>query len=74
MFIPSSYEGFLVVAVGLGLGKGIRTVYWAIVIPDYVPIKKLPSAAAIQGLVNGILLALSGPIFGKFIILLIPEL
>lgn len=67
MFLPTSYEGFLVVAAGLGLGKGIRTVYWVIVLPDYVPINKFPSAAAIQSLINGILLAASGPVIGAII-------
>lgn len=66
MFLPTTYEGFLAVALALGLAKGVRTVYWALVIPDYVPLKKYPSAAAIQSLANGILLALSGPIIGKF--------
>lgn len=68
MFLPTSYEGFLVVAVGLGIGRGIRTVYWVVVLPDYVPIKKFPSAAAIQSLINGVFLAASGPVIGMFII------
>lgn len=71
MFLTSSYEGLLVVAAGLGLGKGFRTVYWGLVIPDYVPLKKYPSAAAFQSLTNGLLLLLSGPLIGKGILKLI---
>lgn len=65
MFLAGTYEGLLIVAAGLGLGKGFRTVYWGLVIPDYVPLKKYPSAAAFQSLCNGILLLLSGPLIGK---------
>lgn len=65
MFLTTSYEGLLIVAASLGVAKGFRTVFWGLVIPDYVPLKKYPSAAAFQSLANGILLLLSGPLIGN---------
>lgn len=55
----------LVVAVALGVSKGVRTVYMTLVIPSYVPIERLPSASGIQMVVNGILLMAFGPLIGQ---------
>ncbi|XP_053973528.1 uncharacterized protein LOC128873749 isoform X3 [Hylaeus volcanicus] len=53
------------VGVGLGVSKGIRSVYMSLVIPDYVPIDRLPNASGIQMIANGIILLTAGPILGK---------
>jgi len=55
----------LVVAVALGVSKGVRTVYMSLVIPSYVPIERLAAAAGIQMVVNGILLMAFGPLIGQ---------
>jgi hypothetical protein len=55
----------LVVAVALGVSKGVRTVYMTLVIPSYVPIERLPAAAGIQMVINGILLMAFGPLIGQ---------
>jgi len=60
----NSFISVLAVAVSLGIAKGIRSVYMALVVPDYVPIQKLPNASGIQMLTNGIILMCAGPIFG----------
>jgi hypothetical protein len=56
----------LVVAVALGVSKGVRTVYMTLVIPSYVPIERLAAAAGIQMVVNGILLMAFGPLIGQY--------
>lgn len=60
----SSFEALIIVAVGLGVAKGVRTVYMMLVIPSYVPIERLASAAALQLAVNGILVLAGGPVLG----------
>jgi hypothetical protein len=54
----------LYVAFSLGIGKGVRSVYMGLVIPSYVPIKRLPAASSIQMMTNGIILIVIGPIVG----------
>jgi hypothetical protein len=60
----NSLNSVLAVAAGLGIAKGIRSVYMALVVPSYVSIQKLPNASGIQMLTNGIILMCAGPIFG----------
>lgn len=55
----------LVVAVLLGIAKGLRTVYVALVIPAHVPIERLASASGLQMVLNGCLFLLCGPAMGK---------
>ncbi|XP_047347862.1 uncharacterized protein LOC124948380 isoform X2 [Vespa velutina] len=49
---------------GLGIAKGIRSVYMSLVIPSYVPINRLPYASAIQMTVNGFIMISAGPCLG----------
>ncbi|XP_043262144.1 uncharacterized protein LOC122402967 [Colletes gigas] len=60
----NAFTPMVIVAVGLGIAKGIRTVYMSLVIPHYVPIEKLPNASGIQMIVNGLFLLTAGPILG----------
>ncbi|XP_025155951.1 uncharacterized protein LOC105182410 [Harpegnathos saltator] len=64
LLFANSITSVMIVAVGLGIAKGIRSVYMVLVIPSYVPIEKLPSASAIQMLTNGIILTCVGPVIG----------
>lgn len=59
-----SYAIFMIVALLIGVAKGIRTVYWTLVIPDYVPLKMLPSATGFHMVLNGFFLLIGGPILG----------
>lgn len=52
------------VAVFLGVAKGVRTVYMGLVIPSYIPLKRLPAASSIQMMTNGIILMTIGPLVG----------
>lgn len=64
----------MIVAVGLGVAKGIRSVYMVLVIPGYVSIEKLPSASGIQMMTNGVILTCFGPLIGTEIPLVASQL
>ncbi|XP_026276324.1 uncharacterized protein LOC113205080 [Frankliniella occidentalis] len=59
-----SYESLIGVMLALGVAKGLRTVYWVLVIPDYVPIERLPSASGLQSVTNGLIFMALGPLVG----------
>lgn len=60
-----SYESLIGVMVALGVAKGLRTVYWVLVIPDYVPIERLPAANGLQSVTNGLIFMALGPLVGE---------
>ncbi|PNF41717.1 hypothetical protein B7P43_G03458 [Cryptotermes secundus] len=64
LIFSQSFKAVIVVAVALGVAKGVRTVYMTIVIPCYVPIERLAAASGIQMVVNGVLLMAFGPLIG----------
>ncbi|XP_076675733.1 uncharacterized protein LOC143372940 isoform X2 [Andrena cerasifolii] len=64
LLFANGFTSVLIVAVGLGAAKGIRSVYMSLVIPHYVPIEKLPNASGIQMIVNGVMLLTAGPMLG----------
>lgn len=60
----STFGALLGVAVGLGIAKGVRTVYMTLVIPNYVPLERLASASGLQMVVNGLFILAGGPLLG----------
>ncbi|KAG8232239.1 hypothetical protein J437_LFUL011792, partial [Ladona fulva] len=58
------YNTVLAATIWLGFGKGLRTVFMALVIPSYVPLDRLPTASGLQQLANGVVFLTIGPIFG----------
>ncbi|KOC62833.1 Monocarboxylate transporter 9 [Habropoda laboriosa] len=64
LLFVSGFFSMISVAVGLGVAKGIRSVYMSLVIPSYVPIQRLPNAAGIQMIMNGVILLTGGPMLG----------
>ncbi|XP_046395096.1 monocarboxylate transporter 9-like [Ischnura elegans] len=58
------YITILCVSAWLGLGKGFRTIYMALVMPSIVPLDKLASASGLQTMANGISFLIIGPLFG----------
>lgn len=58
------YNVVLLVAVIVGFGKGLRTVFMALVIPTHVPLHKLPGATGIQLLTAGVIYLSLGPFVG----------
>lgn len=64
-----NYIVILVVAVIIGFGKGLRTVFMALVIPSHVPLEKLPGATGIQLVTAGIVYLALGPVVGKILMI-----
>ncbi|XP_044254559.1 monocarboxylate transporter 12-like [Tribolium madens] len=54
----------LVIALGLGIAKGIRKVYMGLVIPAHVPIEKLASANGMEMMMNGFCIIIGGLVLG----------
>ncbi|XP_031844862.1 uncharacterized protein LOC116432331 [Nomia melanderi] len=54
----------LAISVLVGVGKGLRTIFMALVIPSHVPLSRLPGATGIQLLTSGIVALLLGPVIG----------
>ncbi|GJQ75164.1 hypothetical protein Trydic_g9768 [Trypoxylus dichotomus] len=59
-----TYEWSILVALIIGFGKGLRTVFIALVIPSHVSLDKLPAASGLQLVTSGILFFLMGPVVG----------
>lgn len=62
--LTESFQQLLVVGVGLGVAKGFRSVYLNLVIPNYLPLERLPSASGIQMVTKGLILIMFGPLLG----------
>lgn len=60
-----SYIAILCAFCWIGLGKGLRTVFMALVIPSYVPLHRLPAASGLQLIFAGIFYFFMGPVVGK---------
>ncbi|XP_075228830.1 uncharacterized protein LOC142328734 isoform X3 [Lycorma delicatula] len=54
----------ILVFIGIGIGRGFLSVYRALVVPNHVPLEKLPSASGLQAVLNGICLLSFGPVLG----------
>lgn len=65
----SDFYTLIGVFLWLGLSKGFRTVFWGLIIPGYVPLKKLPAAVGIQRLISGLFSLACGPLIGKSIVI-----
>lgn len=60
-----SYTAILIIFCWIGIGKGLRTVFMALVIPSYVPLNRLPGASGLQLLFAGIFYFVMGPLVGN---------
>ncbi|CAK9821507.1 Monocarboxylate transporter 14 [Anthophora retusa] len=60
----NSYVVVICVALIIGVAKGTKAVFQALIIPDYVPLERLPAASGMQMVCNGILSITIGPIIG----------
>lgn len=65
LILVSNYTELILIAILMGLAKGVRTVYMIVVIPSHVSIEKLASASGIRMVSNGLVLLLLGPFVGK---------
>uniref|UniRef100_A0A1A9W686 Major facilitator superfamily (MFS) profile domain-containing protein n=1 Tax=Glossina brevipalpis TaxID=37001 RepID=A0A1A9W686_9MUSC len=48
----------------MGIFKGVRTIFWPLIIPSCVPLKRLPAASGLQLLISGIFTLIAGPFVG----------
>ncbi|GJQ75165.1 hypothetical protein Trydic_g9769 [Trypoxylus dichotomus] len=64
LLLTDNYYALLGCAGFLGLAKGFRMVYWALVMPTNVPIERLASASGLQSTVNSFFVWLGGPFLG----------
>ncbi|XP_053975244.1 monocarboxylate transporter 9-like isoform X1 [Hylaeus volcanicus] len=60
----TTYVAVVCVALIIGVAKGTKAVFQALIIPDYVPLERLPAASGMQMVCNGILSIAIGPIIG----------
>ncbi|XP_017850383.1 uncharacterized protein LOC108605264 isoform X2 [Drosophila busckii] len=59
-----SYSVILCCFVWIGLCKGVRTIFWPLIIPGYVPLNRLPGASGLQLLISGLFTLCCGPFVG----------
>ncbi|XP_034652729.1 uncharacterized protein LOC117891385 isoform X2 [Drosophila subobscura] len=66
MFLSMTTNFYAMVGIFLflGLNKAFRTVFWSLIIPGYVPLKRLPAAAGLQLLMSGSFSMACGPLIG----------
>ncbi|KAH8275746.1 hypothetical protein KR026_004458 [Drosophila bipectinata] len=66
MFLSMTTNFYAMVGIflWLGLNKAFRTVFWSLIIPSYVPLKRLPAAAGLQLLMSGTFSMVFGPLIG----------
>ncbi|XP_046748576.1 monocarboxylate transporter 9-like [Diprion similis] len=60
----SSYTVIIASSVLLGIAKGTKAVFQALVVPDNVPLARLPAASGLLMVCNGVLSITLGPLIG----------
>lgn len=63
--MTSSYNVVLATFLLIGFGKGFRTIFSPLIIPSYVPLRRLPAASGLQLIFNTFFSLLMGPVLGK---------
>lgn len=66
--LTSEFNGVALVVAFFGFSKGVRAVFMPLVIPNYVPLGKLPSAQGLQNIMHGLFLMILGPVIGMLCI------
>ncbi|KAM8718502.1 hypothetical protein ACLKA7_001671 [Drosophila subpalustris] len=62
--MTSSFNVVIGVFVLIGFGKGFRTIFSPLIIPSYVPLRRLPAASGLQLIFNTIFSSAMGPLLG----------
>lgn len=62
--LTDSYRVTLALFVLIGFGRGFRTIFSSLIIPSYVPLKRLPAATGLQLVCNTLFTLAVGPILG----------
>lgn len=63
--MTTNFYVMVAIFLWLGLNKAFRTVFWSLIIPSYVPLKRLPAAAGLQLLMSGTFSMVFGPLIGE---------
>ncbi|XP_061396690.1 monocarboxylate transporter 9-like [Musca vetustissima] len=66
-FIVTQTDSYYVVVAAfifIGFGKGFRTIFSPLIIPSYVPLKRLPAASGLQLILSSITSFSLGPVLG----------
>lgn len=61
----TSIEVTVAAMAWIGMNKAFRIIFTQLIIPGYVPLKRLPAAAGLQLLITGLFTLACGPIVGK---------
>lgn len=64
--MTSSYDVVVAVFLLIGFGKGFRTIFSPLIIPSYVPLRRLPAASGLQLIFNTIFSFAMGPLLGEY--------
>ncbi|GJQ75172.1 hypothetical protein Trydic_g9775 [Trypoxylus dichotomus] len=64
LVVLTNYIFLLFLAAAIGGFRGMRLVYWSLVIPEYTPTERLAAAFGLLFTVNGLCLFIGGPILG----------
>lgn len=64
LVVVTDYVGLLLLAVVLGVTKGVRAVFYNLVVPDNVDFEQLASAIGLQAVFTGVFLLINGPVIG----------
>ncbi|XP_068158871.1 uncharacterized protein [Drosophila tropicalis] len=59
-----SYNVILGCFAWIGICKGVRTIFWPLIIPGHVPLVRLPGASGLQLLISGLFTLFCGPFVG----------
>ncbi|KAL7743830.1 hypothetical protein ACLKA6_000237 [Drosophila palustris] len=62
--MTTKFTTLKIIFLWLGLNKAFRTVFWSLIIPSHVPLKRLPAAAGLQLLMSGTFSMVFGPLIG----------
>ncbi|XP_061396691.1 monocarboxylate transporter 9-like [Musca vetustissima] len=62
--LTDSYHIVLMVFILIGFGKGFRIIFSPLIIPSYVPLKRLPAASGLQLIFSSITSFTLGPLLG----------
>uniref|UniRef100_A0A1A9W685 Major facilitator superfamily (MFS) profile domain-containing protein n=1 Tax=Glossina brevipalpis TaxID=37001 RepID=A0A1A9W685_9MUSC len=60
----SNFYVMLTIFLWFGLNKAFRLVFWCLIIPAHVPLKRLPAASGLQLLMTGLFSLAFGPLIG----------
>ncbi|GJQ75173.1 hypothetical protein Trydic_g9776 [Trypoxylus dichotomus] len=64
LVVLTNYVFLLFLAAAIGGFRGMRLVYWSLVIPEYTPTERLAAAFGLLFTLNGLCLFIGGPILG----------